>query len=296
MRGQAGEPCPSAGDGCRARPPGLGPSSRAATPPSSGNREWHLHFIKQAANRGHRARAPWAPNVKTLRELRTTFVDRDRAAHRNVTRSSLGRAAQRPCVHSGPDRRGDGAGSRRSIVGVTSEIAFARVANPPPATPFGRVENRAQQPRSVIYPRAADVVPTREFLAPARRRRVRDRGALAPARRPALAASIVWRNDDATTAPRARVMPSAQMTWRAAASLKSADIELFGPPRATRSGAVEASVVDGTRSVTSSTQAANASSPVQMKDLDPRTIDRLADDVIRRVERRARIERERRGV
>jgi hypothetical protein len=33
-----------------------------------------------------------------------------------------------------------------------------------------------------------------------------------------------------------------------------------------------------------------------MKDLDPRTIDRLADDVIRRVERRARIERERRRV
>ncbi|HEV8216389.1 MAG TPA: hypothetical protein VGP95_11155 [Gemmatimonadaceae bacterium] len=48
--------------------------------------------------------------------------------------------------------------------------------------------------------------------------------------------------------------------------------------------------------MTPGTQASNVSAPAQMKDLDPRVIDRLADDVIRRVERRARIERERRGM
>ena len=36
--------------------------------------------------------------------------------------------------------------------------------------------------------------------------------------------------------------------------------------------------------------------PVQISDLDPRLVDRLTDDVIRRVERRVRIERERRGL
>jgi hypothetical protein len=35
---------------------------------------------------------------------------------------------------------------------------------------------------------------------------------------------------------------------------------------------------------------------VQISDLDPRLVDRLTDDVIRRVERRVRIERERRGL
>lgn len=36
--------------------------------------------------------------------------------------------------------------------------------------------------------------------------------------------------------------------------------------------------------------------PTMLSDLDPNLVDRLADDVIRRVERRARIERERRGL
>jgi hypothetical protein len=37
-------------------------------------------------------------------------------------------------------------------------------------------------------------------------------------------------------------------------------------------------------------------SAIQISDLDPRFVDRLTDDVIRRVERRVRIERERRGL
>jgi hypothetical protein len=35
---------------------------------------------------------------------------------------------------------------------------------------------------------------------------------------------------------------------------------------------------------------------VRLASLDPALVDRLADDVIRRVERRLRIERERRGI
>ena len=36
--------------------------------------------------------------------------------------------------------------------------------------------------------------------------------------------------------------------------------------------------------------------PMSLSDLEPSFVDRLAEDVIRRVERRARIERERRGL
>jgi len=55
------------------------------------------------------------------------------------------------------------------------------------------------------------------------------------------------------------------------------------------------------RSAASLTTAAEASSakrpaPLRMTDLDPAFVDRLTDDVIRRVERRVRIERERRGL
>jgi len=39
-----------------------------------------------------------------------------------------------------------------------------------------------------------------------------------------------------------------------------------------------------------------ARKPVSLSDLEPSFVDRLAEDVIRRVERRARIERERRGL
>jgi len=39
-----------------------------------------------------------------------------------------------------------------------------------------------------------------------------------------------------------------------------------------------------------------AAAPLQMKDFDSALLDRLTDDVIRRMARRARIERERRGL
>jgi hypothetical protein len=40
----------------------------------------------------------------------------------------------------------------------------------------------------------------------------------------------------------------------------------------------------------------DATAPLQMSELDPRLVDRLTDTVIRSVERRVRIERERRGL
>jgi hypothetical protein len=133
-------------------------------------------------------------------------------------------------------------------------------------------------------------------MAPARRRGDGDRATFAATRRPPLATSIVWRDADATPARRVRVVPSPQMTWRGAPTSPSGDVELLRPRSAPALAPAEPFVVVGARAVTSSVEAPSAPSPVQMRELDPRVIDRLADDVIRRVERRARIERERRGV
>jgi len=136
----------------------------------------------------------------------------------------------------------------------------------------------------------------REFSARDRRRPAGEQAAFVAARRRALAPSLVWRNADATPDSPIRVTPSAQMTWRAAPASPSGDVDPFATPRAPRSVPVEASTVDVARVATSSPHALNAPSPAQLRDLDPRLIDTLAEDVIRRVERRARIERERRGV
>jgi hypothetical protein len=258
--------------------------------------QWHLHFIEQATHRGNRARAGRAPSFTTLRELRTTFVDRERRASGNSTRS-YERTAPRLRGRQAPDQRDAKAGARRSMVGVASEIVFTRAAGPSRLSPLGRTI--AANPRLVSDDerRPVRLGAVREFAALERRRPVGEQSAaFVTARRTTLAPLVAWRSADATLASRARVAPSAQMSWRAAQASPSGDVEVFGPTRAARSAPEEPSAVDNARVMASSPQAPNASLPVQMKDLDPRVIDRLTDDVIRRVERRARIERERRGV
>jgi hypothetical protein len=67
-------------------------------------------------------------------------------------------------------------------------------------------------------------------------------------------------------------------------------------PRPASDAAIETRPPDA-RSAALRDELAHSSRPaLQMKDLDGTLLDRLTDDVIRRVERRARIERERRGL
>ena len=94
--------------------------------------------------------------------------------------------------------------------------------------------------------------------------------------------------------PDVRVVPAAPMTWRSAAQTP------VDAPLASRVAAapvVAATPLPDGNSVSRGQSAVHsAAAPAPIAELDPRVMDRLADDVIRRVERRARIERERRGV
>jgi hypothetical protein len=255
----------------------------------------HLHFVERTTQGGNRARAGGSPSFRTLRELRTTVVDRDPRAPGNVTRSyEPGAPGTRG--RPGLDGRGGGGVARR-MVGIASDIVFARTVRLSRVASFGCGQTDNPKSLSHVERRALRWSAAREFPALERRRPVGEQStAFVAARRRALVPSLVWRSAEATPASRIHVASSAQMTWRAAPASPSADVDLFRAARATSSAPVVISASDDAKVMTASTLAPNASSPIQTKDLDPRVIDRLADDVIRRVERRARIERERRGV
>jgi len=257
--------------------------------------QWHLHFLERRTREEGRGQAAASPTFTTLRELRTRFVDRAFRASDNLTRSHE-RAAARLRGRLGQDRRSGGATPRGPGGGEASGVVFARAASPPSVSPLARTRIANSRAVSADERRATRWGVAREFSARDRRRPAGEQAAFVAARRRTRAPSLVWRSPDATPDSPIRVTPSAQMTWRAATASPSGDVDPFATPRAPRSVPVEASTVDGARVATSSPHALNAPSPAQLRDLDPRLIDTLAEDVIRRVERRARIERERRGV
>lgn len=94
--------------------------------------------------------------------------------------------------------------------------------------------------------------------------------------------------------------PLPELTWRAAApaatdasaSRQRADVQASHtiPARS------YADIADERARASERRTASERAKPTRLSDLDPTLVDRLADDVIRRVERRVRIERERRGL
>jgi hypothetical protein len=89
-----------------------------------------------------------------------------------------------------------------------------------------------------------------------------------------------------------------ELVWPKAASPRKVESQATAPPEARIAGsdAIGASAVTRTLGVAQSAPGSAARKPTRLSDLEPNFVDRLADDVIRRVERRARIERERRGL
>jgi hypothetical protein len=106
--------------------------------------------------------------------------------------------------------------------------------------------------------------------------------------------------------PRARITHAEffsrapELIWPKAASPRRGDSQEATPhePRVAGNDTIIAAAGARTTGVTQSQSApeSGARKPTRLSDLEPSFIDRLADDVIRRVERRARIERERRGL
>ena len=101
-------------------------------------------------------------------------------------------------------------------------------------------------------------------------------GATQPAPRPRRPVPLVWRNAGSEGA-------------RASSSSSSRPLEAVMPPPAP-------SQVQGVTPASAAVEPQLRRLPVRTTDFEPGVLDRLTDDVIRRVERRARIERERRGL
>lgn len=99
------------------------------------------------------------------------------------------------------------------------------------------------------------------------------------------------------TAPRAHVVRRPEMVWRSAhkASTPTVDEAPRQETSAPSRWVAQGSATGHGGSTTTATAAASRAL-VDMAQLSPSLVDRLADDVIRRVERRVRIDRERRGL
>jgi hypothetical protein len=283
----------------RARNPERGPRTEPARRGDTvlWQPRWHLQFLQQSASASDRGRAGGAPRLATLRELRTIFVYRNRDSAESPRRAAVERPTRRLRARRDVDRRADEPMARATMRGAASGVVPARLDNLSQASPLERAKRRAGQRRPASDAHMVAPATVRHVMAPANRRRVSDvPPALAVARHRPMAPALDWRGAAPANAPRVRAVASAPMTWRSTAPSAPGDVEFPRERSAATSAAAEASVAASPRAAAPVAVVPSAPSPAQMKELDPRMIDRLADDVIRRVERRARIERERRGV
>lgn len=277
------------------------PTTASPPPPSPTTKlavwqpQFHLHFSNRLLKHTIAFRSVDAPRLITLRSVQRVWREHTRPRIGGASvREERRRFRSRPVRGSteaplvAPEAR-----ERRGESAVTSRLDQRRLTpaetqwaqrrpRPMRATESARVARRASMNTPGETPRSASAL---HYTAPASRRAASM--VIAPS-------SPLLRVADMRSRPRA---PQAQLTWRAARSPSAYAME---PPRAGYSpvaSRVEASQAAVVRDAdTPESRPVETRPPVQMTDLDPRVIDRLTDDVIRRVERRARIERERRGM
>jgi hypothetical protein len=258
---------------------------------------WHLHLAHHTVIQANRRRAAGAAAMPTLRQLRSAAVDRQSGA-----RDGAPRAAAEPPVHRlraarAREERSDEDATQTPRLGVSSAVLVRRAERVASSPALGRVQSRRVQSSAAADVKTMSVTAARAFPATTARRRVgAPPAAFAGVPHRSVAPSIVWRNAARATDARVREMPPARMTWRALPQASSSDHEVFTRRKAPSTVMTDMPVTIAAREPTSRAAAQSSLSSVQATDLDQRTIDRLADDVIRRVERRSRIERERRGV
>lgn len=126
-----------------------------------------------------------------------------------------------------------------------------------------------------LWPRAARIE-QRQFV-PAQRQDSEPPPTMTHATAFSRAPELTWRKDASSRADAARDAPTSE------------------PQVASRPAMTTAADISVVRSA-SQPERPTVRKPVSLSDLEPSFVDRLAEDVIRRVERRARIERERRGL
>lgn len=253
---------------------------------------WHLHFRPRETERPDRS-----PSATLMGGAH--FIERHTAFVRHDVRERVRRiVVERPLLRRAPRLDRSGAPARPSsttILRSPAVVSHRTVANARRPSLVQHASDRATEPRSTTTPRATVPASVPQSRIPARRRPGGPQATELPvSRRTALTPSRVLRVDG-TSGSRMRVVPAAHITWRTSPS-SLGELELPRPSRTTTGTPSAAPFTDSTPRTTAQAVASVAAAPVQIKDLDPRVIDRLADDVIRRVERRERIERERRGV
>jgi hypothetical protein len=254
--------------------------------------EFHLHFTSQPAERSGGSRSAARPSVS--RSPGASPISTRPAEY--VARTATPKLPQ-PRAGRVPSPRPVGTPAvLNRCFGVA--VAFHRHPAPRPA-PSGhagevhRVRVPAHRRPAVVRPGPMAYAPTRPDVPSARTHTiellVRHRHSPlvndAPApRRVSAASHLVWNRLPELVWTRSQGQTAAAAAPEPGADLSSHTARLSPPSRS----------VHGTMPHPAITQARVPTAPITT--LDPALVDRLADDVIRRVERRVRIERERRGI
>lgn len=276
----------------RRRPTPTARTARAAAP--SRATVWaprfHLHFDAIASGRVAPCPSAAAPARSTSYRTHTMLVH--------------GHAAPMRLVTVGGPRRGEHPGSRPfSATAVTSaktQVAEAtrsrptRAAIAPPLGP--RAAARLHHPPFLGTPRASHPSPRREAqrgrFVPALRHRERERPPFQ--RWPTRREESAPRGAHGATSSLPHLGRAPELLWRRTprAVGPAADVDLASPPTLLRRSMHP---LPHAEAAPEPPPVAVRPAPRPLAALDPAAIDRLADDVIRRIEKRARIERERRG-
>lgn len=259
---------------------------------------WHSHFHVHVAARVIEAcragMATWTPAASVARQLRTVLVHRVTAARhvaaahgeqrpvrpladRRLPTAAMASVARRtaaahtPTRHAAPHRFGPAAAT---TIWRTRVSMVERVVHDTPRSTRSRLRPPVPRVTADMRPHLVPLV-----LRPLVRRASPDAAIeqapverVRASRQPELHWRRPARPDGMVPEPAVRQMPAS-----------FAPLAMTMPTSQPRARSFEADDPQPAR-------------PVQLTDLDPRLVDRLTDDVIRRVERRVRIERERRGL
>jgi len=197
-------------------------------------------------------------------------------------------------AHSGAQRERAGVRAWRRSSGMDTRFAAHGAASPTvnPA-PVSR------PPAAYTALRASGPGVTREF-APTLRPRSRGTTAVAAAAFPAMTHRRAAKPASASSMPAAKIVAlqrTAPLVWRQAASRGEETLRTpQGPVPALREAPAPRAALPVREGQPPRAPAASPPPPSSMPRLDAAFVDRLAEDVIRRVEKRARVERERRGL
>jgi hypothetical protein len=242
--------------------------------------QFHLHFSACVRERIGRGSPPGFPAAASIHDARRIVFDRQWTSIRAATLAlHLLRTYRSP----------------RTQAGMAAAHAFRPLGAPPIAPRL------ADRPRRSLFERTQEGVRAgvpRDARPPvAARPRIPPREPQV-SRRPSLAfGHAVARRSPESAASPVRLGRLAELVWRAAPQppMSVADEGPRVDLPASSHQAPARSFPGPETAAAPPPRAARVAAP-QVMSLDPGLLDRLADDVIRRIEKRARIERERRGL